>query len=418
MRGKQALRVVALVIIILLASRAESDAQVRVGYRSGSQAELALLTELKRAYESAVPGAQVELVPLDSTHPQQLLEWLVTGSKADVFLLPVQTIAALKRTGALMTLAGSRWHGLEQALYNFPPGMRQAYSEERGPVGVPVTADVALFQYNESMMQNAGLPPLSRLGETWTWHDMIEVGRRVSVPEQRRYLVDIDFEFVAVYFLAHGDVIDPEGKPDLLNQFNAQFLDLASRAINEERISPPLTQQSDSSGRFRRGVLGMRRRNISQMLPGTLDRDGLQLAFEWDVVPLPLSPYTYRRPAFGEGSGLVVGQGAVVTPDLVGFLEMAASVEGQQAVARSGYAFPASPLLWEAAMLYAPGPPNNRAAFAQAIQEWTFFAFPQVSDAEVNRLVASLGAILSGNVDPEQGLRMIQITLDEIYRED
>ncbi len=64
-----------------------------------------------------------------------------------------------------MTLAGSRWHGLEQALYNFPPGMRQAYSEERGPVGVPVTADVALFQYNESMMQNAGLPPLSRLGE-------------------------------------------------------------------------------------------------------------------------------------------------------------------------------------------------------------------------------------------------------------
>ena len=61
-------------------------------------------------------------------------------------------------------------------------------------MGVPVTADVALFQYNESMMQNAGLPPLSRLGETWTWHDMIEVGRRVSVPEQRRYLVDIDFE--------------------------------------------------------------------------------------------------------------------------------------------------------------------------------------------------------------------------------
>ncbi len=52
MRGKQALRVVALVIIILLASPAESDAQVRVGYRSGSQAELTLLTELKRAYES------------------------------------------------------------------------------------------------------------------------------------------------------------------------------------------------------------------------------------------------------------------------------------------------------------------------------------------------------------------------------
>ena len=77
-----------------------------------------------------------------------------------------------------MSFTGSRWHGLpEPRLFNFPPGLRLAYSEERGPIGVPVTADVALFQYNNTMMQNAGVPPLSQLGEAWSWHEMIEVGR-------------------------------------------------------------------------------------------------------------------------------------------------------------------------------------------------------------------------------------------------
>jgi hypothetical protein len=246
---------------------------------------------------------------------------------------------------------------------------------------------------------------------------MIEVGRRVSLPEQRRYLVDIDFEFVAVYFLAHGDAIGPDGRPNLLNEFNVGLLGLASRAINEDRISPPLAQQNERTGRFRRGVLGMRRQSISDMLPGALDRDWLQAGFEWDVVPLPVSPYTFRRPAFGEGSGLVAAQGAPVSPELVTFLEWVASLEGQQAVMRSASAFPASPLLWDQAMFYASGPPQNRAAFVQAIQEWTFFAFPQAAEAHLDRLVGPLAAILSGDLDPEQGLRMIQIEFDAMFGE-
>lgn len=405
----------ALVIAALLGIHSQAFALVRVGYSANSQEDLAVLTELKRAYEQAVPGAVVELVPLDLSNPQRVLQWFVTGSEADLFLLPVQSISYLKGTGALMPLTGSRWHGLEQGLFNFPPGMRLAYSDERGPIGVPVTADVALFQYNQTMMQNAGLPPLSQLGETWHWHDMIEVGRRVSVPEQRRFLVDIDLEFVAVYFLAHGDPIGPDGKPNLLNEFNAGLLDLARRAINEDRISPPLNQQSDTTGRFRRGMLGMRQESISDMLPGALGRDWLQTNFEWDVVPLPLSPYSFRRPAFGEGKGLVAAQGAPVTPDLVLFLEWVASVEGQQAVMRSGRAFPASPLLWDQAMFYASGPPDNRVAFIQAIQEWTFFAFPQAAEANLDRLAAPLAAILTGQLDPEQGLRLIQVEFDAMF---
>lgn len=326
--------IAALVIAALLSVQPQAFAAVRVGYASNSQDDLAVVTELKRGFEQAMPGASVELVPLEFSEPQRVLQWFLTGSQADVFLLPVQSIAQLKGTGALMSLTGSRWHGLEQEMSNFPPGMRIAYSDPRGPIGVPVTADVGLFQYNATMMQNAGLPPLSQLGEQWTWHDMIEVGRRVSVPEQRRYLVDINLEFVAVYFLAHGDAYDFEGSPNLLNEFNAGLLDLAQRAINQERISPPLNLQNDSTARFRRGMLGMRQESISDLLPGALSQEWLQTNFEWDVVPLPLSPYTFRRPAFGDGKGLVAAQGAAVTPDLVLFLEWVASLEGQQAVVR------------------------------------------------------------------------------------
>lgn len=409
--------IAALVIATLIGFPTNAVAQVRLGYSANSQEDLAVVTELKRAYEQTAPGATVELVPMDFSNPQRVLQWLFTGAEADVFLLPVQSIAFLKGTGALMSLTGSRWHGLEQHLYNFPPGMLSAYADERGSIGVPVTADVGLFQYNGTMMQNAGLPPLSQLGETWTWHDLIEVGRRVSVPEQRRYMLDIDLEFVAVYFLAHGDPIGADGRPNLLNESNAGLLDLARRAILEERISPPLQQQGDRTGRFRRGMLGMRRENLSDVLPGALGRDWLQTDFEWDVVPLPLSPFSFRRPAFGEGSGLVAATGAAVTPDLVLFLEWVASTEGQQAVMRSGRAFPASPKLWDQAMFYASGPPENRAAFLQAIQEWTFFAFPQATEADLNRLIAPLTAILAGQMDPEPGLRAIQVVFDELYGE-
>ena len=355
-RWTVALAIAALVTVALLGVGSEALASVRVGYAADRQEDLAVLTELKRSFEQTAPGVLVELVPLDLSNPGRLLQWFYTGSAADLFLLPVHSVSFLKGTGALMSFTGSRWHGLEQRLFNFPPGLRLAYSEERGPIGVPVTADVALFQYNNTMMQNAGVPPLSQLGEAWSWHEMIEVGRRVSLPEQRRYLVDIDFEFVAVYFLAHGDAIGPDGRPNLLNEINVGLLGLASRAINEDRISPPLAQQNERTGRFRRGVLGMRRQSISDMLPGALDRDWLQAGFEWDVVPLPVSPYTFRRPAFGEGSGLVAAQGAPVSPELVTFLEWVASLEGQQAVMRSASAFPASPLLWDQAMFYARAP--------------------------------------------------------------
>ena len=228
--------------------------------------------------------------------------------------------------------------------------------------------------------------------------------------------MDIDFEFVAVYFLAHGDAIGPDGRPNLLNEFNVGLLGLASRAINEDRISPPLAQQNERTGRFRRGVLGCGGEHFRHAPRGA--RSGLVAGrFEWDVVPLPVSPYTFRRPAFGEGSGLVAAQGAPVSPELVTFLEWVASLEGQQAVMRSASAFPASPLLWDQAMFYASGPPQNRAAFVQAIQEWTFFAFPQAAEAHLDRLVGPLAAILSGDLDPEQGLRMIQIEFDAMFGE-
>ena len=417
MRSKGYALVALVVVTVVFGIQPLVSAQVRVGYRSGSEAERAILEELARAYQQVTPGAAVELVPLDLSNPQRVLQWFFTGSEADLFLLPVHSIASLKGTGALLTLSGSHWHDLEQALSAFPPGMRQAYADLRGPIGVPVTADVALFQYNETLVRNVGLPPLSQIGETWHWYDMVEVGRRIALPEQQRYLVDVDFEFVAVYFLAHGDPIGPDGKPNLLNDSNVGLLDLARKAINEERISPPLSAQRDAGGRFRRGLLGMRRESVSDMLPGALGQEWLAAGFEWDVVPLPLSPFSYRRPAFGEGYGLVAAQGALVSPYLVGFMEFVASPEGQRAVMRSGRAFPASPLLWEDAILYGSGPPNNRAAFLQAIQEWTFFAFPQAAEANLERLTAPLAAILSGTLDPAQGLRLIQIEFDELFGE-
>ena len=331
----------------------------------------------------------------------------MTGSQADLFLLPIQSISLLKGTTALMSLSRIPVDGLEQGLFSFPPGMRNRLRGGAGTESASRSQPTSLsFSHNNTLMQSVGLPPLAQLGETWHWHDMIEVGRRVSLPEQRRYLVDVNFEFVAVYFLAHGDVIGPDGKPNLLSEFNAELLDLARRAINEDRISPPLTQQNDATGRFRRGMLGMRQESLSDLLPGALGREWLQTNFEWDVVPLPLSPYTFRRPAFGEGSGLVAAQGAPVTLGLrklfgVGRFDRRAASSDAFGPRLSG-----SPLLWDQAMFYASGPPRESRRLCPGDPGVDVFCFSPSGRGQPRSSRWTVGCDSLGRSRPRAGLEI------------
>lgn len=414
-RGRRALqrrgvmRVVVLLAMALVIMQGFVGANsVRVAFVDSNQ-DRRVLEELRHAYEAAVPQGRLELVGVSSGELERLLpQWLVTGEKADVFLISAEIAAYAKGLGGFVGLGNVllRSDTLRRDVEAFPEGMQQAFSHAGEPIGIPVTASVEVFQYNENLFRDAGLPPLRQMETDWTWHDMIDIGRFISAPQIGRYFIDMTLEFAVQYFLAHGDVISADGRQSLaFNPENVGILGLAQQAIHSDRISLPIHQQQNSGQRFSRGQLAVRPVSIASMQPAAVARNAPQWAsFNWDVAIWPRSPYTGLRPGYGEAKALVVPIG---TPNLPGALELltfAASQVGQAAVIRSGEAFPARSDLWDEILATDASPPANRAAFAAAMRDWQLFTFPLVTLDQVDRLIMPLGAVLAGQMTPEEGL--------------
>jgi len=405
--------------VLLFALSEPGAAMLRVGYIQSNENQQ-VLSELTRTFSALPTGAPVELVPFSSSEGQRMLpQWLLTGEKADVFYLPVDAVAWLKNQGLLAHLDGFRWQGIEQALAAFSPGMVAAYSDARGPIGIPLTASVDVLQYNETLLGRYGVPPLSQIGDQWTWHEFVDIGRRVSEPDRGQYFVHLDLTMVLVYFLVHGNVTSPDGRSSEVNTpFNAGILAIAQEAIHRDRISPPPSRQQNTTRLFREGRLALRNTSVTGLLPRALNQNNWLLStdFTWDVVPYPRSPFTHLRPALGMGSGLVVAQGAPLTPEIVSFITFAASAEGQRAVARSGHALPAMWQLWPELFEASAAPPQNKAAFLQAIQNWQHFAFPQVPAQELDRLAAPLVSVLEGALAADVGLARAHQLFNELLQ--
>ena len=405
-------------LVLLLAAQAGAAA-LRVGYVQ-SNASTQVLRDVVRAFEERAGANLVELVPFSNGEAQRMLpQWLLTGEKADIFYLSYDLIAWLKNQDLMLYLDGFRWQSVLEALKAFPPGMIAAVEDARGLVGVPMTADVDVLQYNETLLAQYGIPPLRQFGQDWTWREFVDIGRRVADPDRGQYFLHLDLEMVAVYFLVHGQVTSPDGRSAVINQSpNPEFLELVQNAIHRDRISPPPSRQQDTTRHFRERRLALRNSAITGLLPPALAQSNwmLNAGFTWDVVPYPLSPFNFQRPGLGSGNALVVAQGALLSPEMVSFLAFAASPQGQEAVARSGRALPALWQLWPELVNTAGGPPQNTVAFYQAVQSWQHFAFPQVPPQQVERLAAPLAAVMEGALSPTAALAQMQRLLDEILR--
>lgn len=397
--------------------------ELRIGYVESTK-HRQILESLARSYESIYRGEKVTLVPIGRADLEtDLLRWLITGEKADLFLVNDQVVGALKGVGAVRYISEIRFRDIriEDEFASFPVGLQDVFSDERGILGVPLAADAELFQYNESLMNDLGLPPLRTVGDEWTWYDMIDIGRIVAGSAVDRHLLHLDLEFTVIYFLAHGPVYSPDGRSiQLINQGNVGILGLAQQAIHRDRISPPPSAQSGTSQRFQRGQLAMRRVSIESMQPQAVANASGQWRFEWDVVPWPRSPFSNVRPALGDAVGLIVAAGSRALPQIEGFLQIALSSEGQAQLAQDANVFPARLDVWTESILRAQtpvGPPSNREAFVTTLADWQHFLFPTNVEAEIEQLAMPLFAVLEGLMDPETGLRTANELIDRVLRD-
>jgi len=403
----------------LLPARAAA-ASVRLGYID-SQENRRVAEALKSAFEAGQIDAKLELVSFSENQARTMLfQWLATGEIADVFYLPVEYVGALKGNRLLLPLDTLRWPStpVRDLFGQFPPGIQLAFAEGRVPIGIPLTASASLFQYNESLLADAGAPALGDYSTEWTWYDLIDIGRRIAAPLQNRYMLDIDLEFAAVYFMVHGSIVTPDGmSSNVLNEANVKILELAREAIYQHRISPLPSQQSGAQRRFQSQQLALNKVSVESLHPARLAQTRAQLPFSWNMALWPRSPFSGARPALGEGAGLVVAWGARSLPDVSRLLDFAARPEVQLEIANNAGVVPAAPTalpgLWS-------GASSAAGLVAHVLMDWQFFTFPVIIVEDIEALLGPIQASLNNQMDPQEALERVHVqfqgVLDSAYK--
>ena len=408
--------VLATLMLLLGAAHA---AEVRLAYLDNAE-HRRVAEALKAVYEESVFDAAVTLVPLPERQaPAMILQWLATGEVADVFYLPVEYIGSLKGNRLLLPLDALRWPStpLRDLFDRFPPGMQLAYAEGRVPIGIPLTASASIFQYNEELFAGAGVPPLDDFSLEWTWRELLDVGRRVAAPFERRYALDIDVEFAGVYFMVHGDIVTPDGmSSNILNEANLGILELARDAIHVDRISLPPSQQNNEQRRFENRLLALNKVNIQELHPARIAQARSRIPFGWNTALWPRSPFSGERPALGLGAGLVVGWGARSLPDVSRLLDFAARPETQLKVAQAAGVIPAIPQL-VSALGYSP---TTAGLVQRVLVNWRFLSIPLAIVPDGGAILAPLEAALNNALEPLDALQRLHVSLqaalDAAYR--
>lgn len=424
-RRKRGVRLVlaAVVAHALLFVTLANAATVRLAYFDSSK-HRGVVEALKEEFEASQIGAELALVPVSEGQARIMLPmWLATGEIADVFYLPVEYVGALRGNQLFMPLETLRWPGspLHVLFSQFPPGLQAAFADRQLPIGIPLTASASLFQYNENLLADAGVPALDEFSTEWTWYDLIDVGRRVSAPFQNRYMLDIDLEFTGVYFMVHGGLVKSDGvSSNVLNEANVKILELAREAIYQHRISPLPSMQNQEQRRFSTQLLALNKASIEDLHPARLAEARSRLPFSWNMALAPRSPFSGGRPALGEGAGLVVAWGARSLLDVSTLLDFAARPDVQLKIAQKAGVIPAAPQalpgLWS-------GASSAASLAAHVLLDWQFFTFPVLlvmADAEA--LLAPIQAALNDMMEPEDALEQIHIQfqglLDSMYKSD
>ena len=414
------LLITSIAIQALLWSPPAGAAAVRLAYLDANP-HRAVAQALKETFEASQLDVQLDLVPVSESQAMAMIfQWLATGEIADVFYLPVEWVGSLKGNRLLLPLDTLRWPGapLVDLFGQFPPGIQIAFAEGRAPIGIPLTASASVFLYNERLLADAGLPNLDEFSREWNWYDLIDIGRRVAAPAQNRYMLDVDLEFTAVYFMVHGDVVTPDGmNSNILNEANVRILELAREAIYQHRISPAPPQQSGAQRRFSSQQLAMHKIGIENLHPSRLAQTQAQIPFGWNIALWPRSPFTGARPAFGFGAGLVVAWGARSLPDVSRLLDFAARPETQLAVAQRAGVIPAAPAALAGVWT---GTSSAAAAAAQVLADWQFLTFPVVFVEDVESLLDPVQAVLNNTMEPQAALERVHLRfqeyLDSVYR--
>ncbi len=152
----------------------------------GAQAEEAAFRDALAQYSALHPNVTIKLdVAGNAMQSYQQVDTRLAGRQApDIFRLQYQQIGKYAGARALADLSPYLPAGFAEG---FGPAFWQAVNYRGKPYAVPHHTDTFALYYNADIMRSLGIEPPTRLDASWSWADLIRIGREIKAKNLAPY---------------------------------------------------------------------------------------------------------------------------------------------------------------------------------------------------------------------------------------
>lgn len=231
----------------------------------------AVSREVSEAYQAARPNVNVEYSPIPGGS-NDLRTGLITrqlaGNMPDVFQIADRFPRQFGEAGLSADLTGFLEDPDTITRDYFSPTFLRQYEVQDGPLagtiqGLPQSADVVVLYYNTDHFDEAGL---EYPDETWTWDDLVNAARELTVVENgqvQRYGFGTRYAWHASYVPAihafGGQFLTDDGQVDLTSEASINGFKTYYDYVDEGIFATPAAMrgQGDEATAFGNDYLSM-----------------------------------------------------------------------------------------------------------------------------------------------------------------
>ncbi len=270
------------------------------------------------------------------------------GTGPDIYQMTRPSFELYAASGQAMDLTEAIEHSpeLQEYLDSLSPELRETYQFDGKQMAIPITVECTAIAYNKDLFQKAGLPDLKEIEDTWTWSDLREIAKQLTVrnasgeAEQYGFYVPADRLPTWEMIWSHGyEMFDEKGETCMLDQPGiVEALQPLVDMYAVDQVSPSVEVVTTTSGddMFISGKIAM----IAAGIWKVPSYNNIT-SFEWDVAELPFDETTGKRVSSSNVLGLVVNPNTKNPDGAIAALEQLVQPESQKILADTHTYIPA-----------------------------------------------------------------------------
>lgn len=234
---------------------------------------------------------------------------------------------------------------LLEYLQRLSPELRETYQFEGKQMAIPITVESTAIAYNKDIFKAAGLTDLKEIEDTWTWDDLVEIAKKLTIKNSSGETQQFGFYVAAdriptweMIWSHDYEMFDDKKETCLLDQPGIAEALQPLVSMYEEGVSPSVDATASTSGddMFISGKIAMIPAGIWKV-PSYNNIT----SFDWDVVQLPFDASTGKRVSSSNVLGLVINPNTKNLEAAVAALEELVQPDCQKIFADSHVYIPA-----------------------------------------------------------------------------